>query len=170
MSNEYTTMFFVCADDADRRGESRKDLPSGHMSIQKAWATPLTVAVTAGQPVVGLQFALKRGAILQVRLNDPGQLLLAASPTTKTVPHVLLGVQTPNDTDNCGGFFCWPQAQNPTVPLGNTPVHFFGQEWWAGSLNIGSGVLVQTDTLQRYSDHPRHINTQTSGQIAPILP
>jgi hypothetical protein len=70
-------------------------VPGGGFVDACQWSSPLTVAVNAGQPVVGLQFPLKRGAILQVRLNDPGQLLLAASPVTKTVPHVLLGVQTP---------------------------------------------------------------------------
>ena len=69
-------------------------VPGGGFVDACEWAT-LTVDVNAGQPVVGLQFALKRGAILQVRLNDPGQLLLAASPATKTVPYVLLGVQMP---------------------------------------------------------------------------
>jgi hypothetical protein len=69
-------------------------VPGGGFVDACEWATPLTVDVKAGQAVVGLQFALKRGAILQVRLNDPGQLLLQPSAITKTVPHVLLGVQT----------------------------------------------------------------------------
>ncbi len=77
-----------------------------------------------------------------------------------------------NDNNLCGGFQCSPTAQNPSDPLGTTPVHFFGQEFWAGSFDIGTGVLIQTDTLQRYADHARHNNvvTQTSGQISPILP
>jgi Carboxypeptidase regulatory-like domain len=69
-------------------------VPGGGFVDACEWRTPLTVGVKAGQPVAGLQFPLKRGAILQVRLNDPGQLLLQPSSITKTVPHVLLAVQT----------------------------------------------------------------------------
>jgi hypothetical protein len=57
---------------------------------------PLQVDVKAGGAVAGLKFKLQRGAILHVRLNDPGSLLAPAASTAivKTVPHVLLGVQT----------------------------------------------------------------------------
>jgi Carboxypeptidase regulatory-like domain len=62
------------------------------------WSTlPLRVDVQAGQPVVGLKFQLQKGAIVQVRLNDPGNLLApaASTATIKTaVPHVLMGVET----------------------------------------------------------------------------
>jgi hypothetical protein len=57
---------------------------------------PLRVDVKAGEPVAGLKFKLQKGAILQVRLNDPGNVLApaASTATVKAVPHVLLGVQT----------------------------------------------------------------------------
>lgn len=55
------------------------------------WATSsLTVDLKTGQAVAGLQLKLKRGAILQVRLNDPGKLLDLGTATS----HVLMAVQT----------------------------------------------------------------------------
>jgi hypothetical protein len=52
---------------------------------------PLRVDVKAGQAVAGLKFKLQKGAILHVRLNDPGNLL-SPSATAKTVPQLLMGV------------------------------------------------------------------------------
>jgi hypothetical protein len=58
------------------------------------WAIlPPRVDVKAGQAVTGLRFKLKKGAILHVRLNDPRKLLEPAA-SGKTVPYVLMGVQT----------------------------------------------------------------------------
>ncbi len=54
---------------------------------------PLRVDVKAGQAVAGLKFKLHKGAIVHVRLNDPGKLLERSS-TAKAVPSVLMGVQT----------------------------------------------------------------------------
>jgi hypothetical protein len=56
---------------------------------------PLRVDVKAGQATAGLKFKLQKGAILHVRLNDPGNLLQPSSTAiAKTAPRVLLGVQT----------------------------------------------------------------------------
>jgi hypothetical protein len=41
---------------------------------------------------------------------------------------------------------------------GSTPVVHWGQEWVVGSTTSGSGAPVQTDTLQKYLDHGRHLN------------
>ena len=51
------------------------------------------MVAVVGQTVAGLRFKLEKGAILQVRLNDPGNLL-SPSATAKTVPQLLMGVQT----------------------------------------------------------------------------
>jgi hypothetical protein len=56
---------------------------------------PLRVDVKAGQSVAGLKFKLQKGAIVHVRLNDPGSLLQPSSAAvSKTTPRVLIGVQT----------------------------------------------------------------------------
>ena len=41
---------------------------------------------------------------------------------------------------------------------GSTAVVHWGQEWMIGSTTSGSGAAVQTDTLQKYLDHGRHLN------------
>lgn len=51
-----------------------------------------------------------------------------------------------------------PVPQNPQNPLGNTRVYHWGQAWYVGSLTIGAGQKVQTNTLQKYQDHARHEN------------
>jgi hypothetical protein len=60
------------------------------------YVLPLQVDVKAGQAVTGLKFKLQRGAILQIRLNDPANILAPAvsTATAKTVPSVLMGIQT----------------------------------------------------------------------------
>jgi hypothetical protein len=50
----------------------------------------------------------------------------------------------------------FPVPQNPQNPLGNTKIQHWGQAWYVGSLVIGKGVKVQTNTLQKYRDHARH--------------
>jgi len=49
-----------------------------------------------------------------------------------------------------------PTPQNPQSPLGSTKVYHWGQAWYVGSLTIGDGKHVQTNTLQKYQDHARH--------------
>ncbi len=51
-----------------------------------------------------------------------------------------------------------PVPQNPQNPLGNTKVIHWDGEWYVGSLVIGMGVKVQTNTWQSYRDHARHEN------------
>jgi hypothetical protein len=51
--------------------------------------------------------------------------------------------------------------RSPT-PVYNTQqnrpaVYHWGQEWRIGTCTIGSGPRVQTDTLQKYTDHAAHI-------------
>jgi hypothetical protein len=60
-----------------------------------AWSPdPPKIQIGAGQVVTGYRLVVKKGAVLQVRLNDTSKVLdLTAAPRT-TAPHVLLGVFT----------------------------------------------------------------------------
>jgi hypothetical protein len=51
--------------------------------------------------------------------------------------------------------------RNPPQPMDNTKVDHFTQEWRVGSLTIGQGYLIQTDIIQRYTDHARHESVQS---------
>lgn len=57
---------------------------------------------------------------------------------------------------NCSS--CSPPVQNPQNPLTNNRVDHAAQSWRIGSSTVGSGVLVQNNTHQRYTDHGRHTN------------
>ena len=47
----------------------------------------------------------------------------------------------------------------PTVcPGAGQAVDHWGQEWRIGSLAIGVGARVQTDTIQKYTNHAEHQN------------
>jgi len=46
----------------------------------------------------------------------------------------------------------------PQSPLLTSKVEHRGQEWYVGSLTIGKGRRVQTDTIQFYLDHGDHIS------------
>jgi len=64
---------------------------------------------------------------------------------------------------NCAG--CTPPLTNPQNPLSTTGVDYASQTWRLGSTTIGVGVIVQTDTQQRYVDHGRHL-----GIVSPVGP
>jgi len=49
-----------------------------------------------------------------------------------------------------------PTPSAPGSPLGTTAVYHWGQDWFIGSTNPGSGSRVQSDTLQKYIDHAAH--------------
>jgi hypothetical protein len=51
-----------------------------------------------------------------------------------------------------------PAPTNPQNPLSATKVLHLGQEWRIGSSTIGLGARVQTDSLQYYVDHGRHLS------------
>jgi hypothetical protein len=69
-------------------------------------------------------------------------------------------------TDSSGKFFdcllfagSWnPQPLQPQNPLGNTLVYQLTQTWYFGTLTTGSGVVTQTDTINYYLDHGRHVS------------
>lgn len=46
-----------------------------------------------------------------------------------------------------------PPSLPPQSPLSSTKIDHGSQAWFVGSVNSGSGVEVQSDTLQRYQDH-----------------
>ena len=53
----------------------------------------------------------------------------------------------------------YPIATAPCTPsLCNTAVQHWLQEWRVGSTSPGVGLRVQTDTLQKYTDHASHQN------------
>ena len=45
--------------------------------------------------------------------------------------------------------------------LGSHKVQHWGQEWYIGSLTVGSGTKVQTNTLQKFQDHATHTKTKS---------
>jgi hypothetical protein len=56
----------------------------------------------------------------------------------------------------------------PPIPLpgcagNNTKVQHWGQGWWIGSLTIGAGRRVQSNTLQKYRDYAAH-----EGIVSPV--
>jgi len=51
-----------------------------------------------------------------------------------------------------------PAPTSPQSPLSGTKVFHWGQEWRIGTLTPGLGARVQTDSLQYYDDHGRHLN------------
>ena len=63
-----------------------------------SWAgPPVSVTLAAGQKLTGVQLKVKKGSVLQVRLDDPGQKLAAlpvSGPLSGFVPDVLMGVFT----------------------------------------------------------------------------
>jgi hypothetical protein len=54
-----------------------------------------TVQVGAGQTVTGFRLIVKKGAIVQVRLNDATGALTAVAAPNQAAPHVLVGILTP---------------------------------------------------------------------------
>jgi hypothetical protein len=57
-----------------------------------------------------------------------------------------------------------PQTHLPSDPLDPEKVDHWTQEIRVGTTDLGKGVLVQRDTLQRYVDHGRHENI-----VSPVL-
>jgi hypothetical protein len=51
-----------------------------------------------------------------------------------------------------------PTPTDPCSPLCGTLVHHFNGEWRVGSTTAGNGVLVQTNTWNRFVDHGSHTN------------
>lgn len=56
-----------------------------------------------------------------------------------------------------------PASQNPLTPRGTEKVDHASQTWKIGSISVGQGIDVQTNTLQRYRDHAEH-----SGRTTPV--
>jgi hypothetical protein len=58
-------------------------------------------------------------------------------------------------SDNIAGeAFSLPAVPTPSCAgTSTTKVQHWGQEWRVGTLTIGSGPRVQTDTIQKYIDH-----------------
>ena len=69
---------------------------------------------------------------------------------------------SPRDPAYCPGAptLCDPQWSNPGVGP-HTLVEHVTQSWRVGSPNSGSGVRVQTDTLQMYTDSGWHTDIVT---------
>jgi len=53
---------------------------------------------------------------------------------------------------------CTPSYSGPHNPLLMIKVDHSTQTWRIGSATVGSGVEVQYDTFQRYTDHGQHNN------------
>lgn len=51
-----------------------------------------------------------------------------------------------------------PAPHTPQSPLSATAVEHWGQAWHVGSATSGLGAQVQTDSLQKYIDHARHLS------------
>jgi hypothetical protein len=72
------------------------------------------------------------------------------------------------DTGVFNDYVCYiygtvPVSLPPQSPLGTTKVFHLPQYWYVGTQSNGSGVEVQTDTIQYYTDHGRH-----EGIISPL--
>jgi hypothetical protein len=49
-----------------------------------------------------------------------------------------------------------PPTPPTACPSAGQAVDHWGQEWRVGTLTIGSGARVQTDTIQKYTNHAEH--------------
>ena len=64
--------------------------------------------------------------------------------------------------DNLGVFQSYPfggwtpTPQSPGNPLSTLKIEYFHQQFWVGTYNPGTGVLVQDDTAVMYLDHGAH--------------
>jgi len=58
---------------------------------------------------------------------------------------------------------CTPAYSHPQTPLSSNKVDYGTQTWRVGSSTVGTGVSVQTDTFQRYTDHGAH-----NGVVSPV--
>jgi hypothetical protein len=54
-----------------------------------------------------------------------------------------------------------PPSLAPQNPLGSVKIEHGSQAWFIGSLTEAAGVQVQSDTLQNYQDHGRHLSIQS---------
>jgi len=60
------------------------------------WSDPLQVVVTAGKVTTGTQVIVAKGAVVSVRVNDPGLILsLVGTQPNVVTPHLLLHAMTP---------------------------------------------------------------------------
>jgi hypothetical protein len=85
----------------------------------------------------------RRGDAFGLEVNPEGWSDLITSPATDDVT--------------------WPTPLNPGESSpgglpGDDPVDHWNGEWRVGSTSVGTGVLVQRNTWQRYQDHARHTN------------
>jgi hypothetical protein len=74
------------------------------------------------------------------------------APPSGWVDRLSPGVYPPGSGTNV------PAALPPLSPLSTTTVMHVNQEWYIGSLDTGKGRRVQTDVIQFYVDHGRHLN------------
>jgi hypothetical protein len=58
-----------------------------------------------------------------------------------------------------------PTPEAPSSNLSQTRITHFGQQFWIGTLNPGTGVHVQNDTLVFYLDHGAH-----EDRVSPVSP
>jgi hypothetical protein len=130
-----------------------------------AWSPiATTVQVGAGQAVTGFRLIVKKGATVQVRLNDAAGVLSAVAvpnqPTIQVTPHVLIGVVTPRglftplvvtSKDATG------RTHEGTIPL-NAPVR----------LEIsGSGVAITDAAGAKVDANGSAVTVQQSSSTAP---
>ena len=83
-----------------------------------------SVRVGPGQTVRGFRLIVKKGAIVQVRLNDAAGALSAVAAPNQAAPHVLLGILTPHRLFEplvLTGKNATGRNHEGTIPL-NTPV------------------------------------------------
>lgn len=67
-------------------------VPAGGFVDPCHWSpAPQTVTVKSGQTTAGLQIRVATASVLQIRLNDPGDLL---QPKGGVAPHIMMGVVT----------------------------------------------------------------------------
>jgi len=71
----------------------------------------------------------------------------SANQPTSYIMDSMIGTQE-------GGYV--PAPEYPQTPLGTTKVRHNPWLFYVGSLTIGSGLLIHTDTQQNYQDHGRH--------------
>lgn len=53
---------------------------------------------------------------------------------------------------------CYPDGMNPQNPRLTNSIRRVDQHWWMGSLSFATGARVQTDQIQLFQDHARHIS------------
>lgn len=124
---------------------------------------PATVTISAAQPISGFKLVLTKGTLLQVRVNDVGQILDSATGLGQAPATLVVGVQTlrktlqplPVISKDSGG-----RTYQAAIPIAATvPLNLFGKGFSlsdasGNALNIAGGTSIPVQTTEGETVRP----------------